>query len=104
MLNYPRPLHDRILVRRDPPKDTSDSGLLHLPENTLWRGDKATVLAVGPGKKTDQGTRKPMSVEVGQIVALPEYAGVEVRHEGVLLALITEDEILAILLDAHPAA
>lgn len=83
-------------MRRDPPADLSRGGIV-IPESAKWRGERATVLAVGPGKKNSDGSRKPMSVVPGDYVLLPEYAGVEHRVNGELLALITEDEIIAVL-------
>lgn len=92
------PMHDRFLVRRDPPPDLTKGGIV-IPESIKWRGDRGKVLAVGPGKKLDDGSRLPMSVKVGDTVMLPEYGGVEVNHDGELLSLMTEDEILGVLED-----
>lgn len=97
-----RPLHDQFLVKRTEPADVI--GLIVVPDTAKWRGDRGTVRAVGPGKKTEDGGRIPLTVQVGDVVMLPEYAGVEVRVDGELLALMREDDVLGILTaDAHAA-
>lgn len=85
-----RPIRDQVLVQRDPPPTAS--GLVLLPETVqAWRSNYGTALAVGPKART---------VKAGNRLFLPDLGGVEFRHEGVLLALFPEDDIIGVLPDA----
>lgn len=83
-----RPIRDKVLIRRDDPPSQTASGLF-IPESAQdWRSTEATVLAIGP---------KVHTVKVGDRVKLAPLGGVEIRDAGVLVALMPEDEILAVL-------
>lgn len=86
-----RPLRDQVIVRREAPP--AMAGTLHLPEaHQDWRGQYGRVEAVGPKVRT---------VVVGDRVLLPLYAGVEYRHEGDLIAMMPEDDILGVVPQAN---
>ena len=72
------------------------SGLV-LPDTAKEKPQRGTVLAVGPGRITDDGTVIPMSVEPGQSIVFSKYSGTEVRDGDEEHLLISERDILAIL-------
>ena len=92
-----RPLHDRVLVRRLEAQAQVASGL-YLPETAKEKPQTAQVVAVGPGRTTDEALI-PTTVKVGQKVLLGKYAGDEITLEGVKHVVVKESEILAILED-----
>lgn len=92
-----KPLGDRIIVEPLEQEEVTASGIV-LPEMAKEKPQRGTVLAVGPGKKDDNGNVIPMSVVVGDIVLYAKYGGADVRigsdqevliiHEGDLLAIV----------------
>jgi chaperonin GroES len=66
-----RPLHDKILVKRDEPETRTASGIF-LPESSVEKLNEAKVLAVGPGALDKKGNRLPMGVTVGDRVLIPQ--------------------------------
>lgn len=92
-----RPLHDKILVRRDEAESQTASGI-YLPESSKDRPKTGTVEAVGDGKlNTDTGKRIPLSIKKGDRVIFTSYAGTEIKLEGDELLIMSEDEILAVI-------
>jgi chaperonin GroES len=90
-----RPLTDRIVVQHIEAPKKSPGGL------TLVSDDKgtpsnATVVAVGPGRVLDNGTRVRPEIETGQKVLVQAYAGTEVELDGVKYSIVREAEILAV--------
>jgi chaperonin GroES len=82
-----RPLGDRIVVRRMASEEKTAGGIL-LPDAAKKKPQKGKVLAVGPGRLTKSGTRKPLQVKEGDVVYFTSWAGDEYRERG------REDEIL----------
>lgn len=92
-----RPLHDKILVRRDEAQAQTDSGIF-LPESSKDRPKTGVIEAVGDGKlNTETGDRIPLSVKKGDRVIFSSYAGTEIKLDGDELLIMSEDEILAII-------
>lgn len=92
-----RPLHDKILVRRDEAQTKTDSGIF-LPETSKDKPKTGTVHAVGDGAlNTDTGERIPLSVRKGDKVIFSSYAGTEIKLDGHDLLIMSEDEILAVI-------
>lgn len=92
-----RPLHDKILVRRDEALDRTDSGI-YLPEASKDKPKTGVIEAVGDGKlNTETGERIPLTVKKGDRVIFTSYAGTEVKLEDDELLIMGEDEILAII-------
>ena len=78
-----------MIIKRDEPPAQTASGLLFIPESAQdWRGERGTVLAIGP---------KVHTVKVGDRVLIPALGGVEVRDEGVLVGIWPEDDIFAVI-------
>lgn len=66
-----------------------------MPESNISKANEGEVLAVGPGLTTREGTKIPVSVNVGDKVLLPEYGGLQLKLDGEELFLFRNDEILA---------
>lgn len=92
------PLLDRVLVERIVAPTKSAGGVL-LPESAVPKVNEGVVLAVGPGRRTKDGTLLPPSVKEGDKVLLPEYGGALVKMDNKELFLFRDEEILGILSD-----
>jgi len=91
-----RPLHDRVLVKRINPEAKSAGGII-IPDSAKDKPQEAEVIAVGNGKSLDNGTCRPMSVQVGDRVLFGKYTGDEVKLDGEEHVVLREEDILAIL-------
>lgn len=91
-----QPLHDHLVVDRVPPEDRI--GLIVVPDKAKERPRIATVLAIGPGKKRDDGRRMPMAdVQVGDRVLIDKWAGHEIKLQGETVVIISDDDLHAVL-------
>lgn len=92
-----RPLHDKILVKRDEAQTKTDSGIF-LPETSKDKPKTGTIEAVGTGAlNTDTGERIPLSVKKGDKVIFSSYSGTEIKLDGTDLLIMSEDDILAVI-------
>jgi chaperonin GroES len=91
-----RPLHDRILARRIVAQDTTKGGLF-IPDNAKEKPLEAIVIAVGSGKRLDNGTVHAISVKAGDKILIGKYTGSEVKLDGQDHIIVTEDDVLAVL-------
>ena len=91
-----KPLHDKILVERDEAETQTASGI-YLPESSKEKPIHGTVVAVGPGKRLENGTRAQMSVSKGDTVVYSQYAGTEVEVKGVEHLILRESELLGVI-------
>ena len=91
-----RPLGDRVVVKPAAREETTRSGLV-LPDTSTERPQRGEVLAVGPGRVTDEGTRLAMEVKVGDTVLFAKYAGTEFKLEDEELLILAERDVLAIV-------
>lgn len=92
-----RPLHDKILVRRDEAQTKTESGIF-LPEGSKDRPKTGTIQAVGTGAlNTDTGERIPLSVKKGDKIIFSSYAGTEIKLNDEELLIMSEDDILAVI-------
>ncbi|CAN1562254.1 GroS Co-chaperonin GroES (HSP10) [Burkholderiaceae bacterium] len=91
-----RPLHDRVIVKRLDNERTTASGIV-IPESAAEKPDQGEVLAVGPGKQTEDGKVLKMDVKVGDKVLFGKYAGQTVKVDGEEVLVIREEEILAVV-------
>ena len=92
-----RPLHDRVIVKRLDNERKTASGIV-IPDSAAENPDQGEVLAVGPGKKTEEGKILPPDVKVGDKVLFGKYAGQSVKVDGDEVLVIREEEILAVIL------
>jgi chaperonin GroES len=91
-----KPLEDRVLVKPAEPETRTASGL-YLPETSKEKPVKGKVVAVGPGKRLDNGKRAEMSVKNGDTVVYGKYAGTEVEIKGVKHLILRESELLGVI-------
>ncbi|GAB4551239.1 MAG: co-chaperone GroES [Phycisphaerales bacterium] len=91
-----KPLEDRVLVKPAEQASVTESGL-YLPESSKERPVRGTVVAVGPGKRLDNGKRAEMSVKKGDTVVYGKYAGTEVEIKGDEHLILRESELLGIV-------
>ena len=90
-----RPLHDRVLVRRLIGAEISSGGII-IPNESMDSPDEGEVVAVGNGRRLDNGSVLPLDVKVGNIVYFSPYCGVDVEVDGEDFLIMNEDNILAI--------
>jgi chaperonin GroES len=90
------PLNDKIVVKRLEAEEKTAGGIV-LPDSAKEKPRQGEVLAVGAGKRLDNGQRAPFQVKVGDRVLFTSYAGTEVNVEGQERLIMTEDDILAIV-------
>jgi chaperonin GroES len=89
-----KPLDDRVVVTRTE-AETKTSGGIFLPENAKEKPTQGKVLAVGPGKLLDNGTRSTPSVAANDIILFGKYSGTEITVDGVEVIILRESDILA---------
>lgn len=91
------PLGDRVLVQPLSAEEKTTSFGIVLPDSTKEKPEQGTVIAVGPGKRTDEGKMLPVSVKAGDKVLFSKYGYDEVKVDGVEYYIIAEGNILAVL-------
>ncbi|RCS57481.1 co-chaperone GroES [Parvibium lacunae] len=91
-----RPLHDRVIVKRLDNERKTASGIV-IPDSATEKPDQGEVLAVGPGKKTEDGKVLPVDLKVGDRVLFGKYAGQTVKVEGDELLVMREEDIMAVV-------
>jgi chaperonin GroES len=91
-----KPLQDRILVKRSEEKETKKGGII-IPDTAKEKPQEAEVIAVGPGKVTEDGKRQPMSVKVGDKILFGKYSGSEVKLGDEEYLIMREEDVLGIL-------
>jgi chaperonin GroES len=92
-----QPLGDRVVVEREQASEKTAGGIV-LPDTAKDKPQKGKVLAVGEGRVTKDGKRKPLQVKVGDTVLFTSYAGDEFKLEGdQKVLLMREDDILAVI-------
>ena len=91
-----RPLHDRVLVKRVEQEEQVRGGII-IPDTAKEKPQEAEVIAVGPGKLSDEGKRAPMDVQAGDRVLMGKYSGSEIKIDGNDYVILREDEILAVV-------
>ena len=91
-----RPLADRILVRRIEEKETIRGGII-IPDTAKEKPQEGEVVAVGPGRLTEDGKRIAMEVKKGDRILIGKYSGTDVKIDGTEYTIIREDDVLGIL-------
>ncbi len=90
------PLSDRVVVRPTPGEETTKSGIV-IPDTAKEKPQEGTIVAVGPGRVLDDGTREQMDVTTGDKVLYAKYAGTEFKIDGEELMIISHKDILAVV-------
>ena len=91
-----QPLGDRVVVKPTPREEMTKSGIV-LPDTAKERPQEGTILAVGPGRTLDDGSREPMEVSEGQKVLFQKYAGTEFKLDDEELLILSQKDVLAII-------
>ncbi|MEM9101223.1 MAG: co-chaperone GroES [Pseudomonadota bacterium] len=90
-----RPLHDRVIVRRMEEENKSAGGIV-LPDSAKEKPSRGEVVAVGSGRRLDNGEVASLDVKVGDEILFGKYAGTEVKVQDDDLLVLKEDEIMAV--------
>ena len=90
------PLADRLVVR-PVQKEEMTKGGIYLPDTAKEKPQEGEIVAVGPGKMTDDGKRIPMEVKVGDRVIYSKYGGSEIKMDGEEYLMMKEDDVLAVI-------
>src|SRR5881275_3228803 len=91
-----KPLEDRILVQANEAETTTASGIV-IPDTAKEKPQEGTVMAVGPGRFDDKGTRIPVDVKVGDTVIFSKYGGTEVKYGGEEYLVLSARDVLAVI-------
>ena len=91
-----RPLHDRLLIQRLSEEEKTAGGI-YIPETAKEKPQEGCVVAVGSGRKTDDGKVIPLEVKSGDQILFSKYAGTELKLKGEEYLMIREDDVLGII-------
>jgi chaperonin GroES len=91
-----RPLGDRVVVRSTPGDEKTKSGIV-IPDTAKEKPQEGVILAVGPGRVLDDGTREPMDLKTGDTVLYAKYAGTEFKLDDDELVIISHKDVLAVI-------
>jgi chaperonin GroES len=98
-----RPLYDRVVVKRVENKGDMMQGGLHIPDSAKEKPQEGEVMAIGKGKRLEDGELVALDVQVGDHILFGKYSGSEIRLDGIEYMIMREDDILGIL-DTQPVA
>jgi len=91
-----RPLGDRVVIRPTPREEMTKSGIV-LPDTATEKPQEGSIVSAGPGRLTDEGSREPMDVKVGDKVLYARYAGTELKIDGDEFLIVSQKDILAVV-------
>jgi len=91
-----RPLHDRIVVKREEEKEVKKGGII-IPDSAKEKPQEGKVIAVGNGKVNDEGKKIPLDVKAGDKILFGKYSGSEVKLDDEEYVIMKEDDVLAII-------
>ena len=91
-----RPLSDRIVVKRIEENETTRSGII-IPDSAQEKPQEAEVVAVGPGKRLEDGKIVALDVKVGDRILFGKYSGSEIKVDGEDFTIMREDEVFGVL-------
>jgi len=98
-----RPLYDRVVVKRVEDKEAAMQGGLYIPDSAKEKPQEGEVVAIGKGKRLDDGKLVALDVQVGDRILFGKYSGSDIKLDGEEYMIMREDEILGIL-DKQPVA
>jgi len=93
-----RPLNDRILVQRVEHEEMTKGGII-IPETAKEKQAEALVVAVGPGKRSDDGSRQAVPVKTGDRVLFGKYSGTDVKLNNEDYLILRAEDVLAVIED-----
>jgi chaperonin GroES len=91
-----RPLHDRVIVKRLAQEETSKGGII-IPDNAKEKPQEGKVVAVGPGRRADDGKIVPPDVEKGDRILFAKYSGTDVELDGEEHLILQENDIFGVI-------
>jgi chaperonin GroES len=91
-----RPLYDRIVIKRIEEKETVKGGII-IPDTAKEKPQEGEVVAIGQGKRLEDGKLIPLDVKVGDRILFGKYSGSEIKLDGEELLIIREDEVLGVI-------
>lgn len=91
-----KPLHDRVIVKPEAPETTTPSGIV-LPDSAQEKPLRGRVVAVGPGKRLDNGRIAPVDLKPKETVLYGKYAGTEVTLNGEEYVILRAEDVLAVV-------
>ena len=91
-----RPLHDRIIVRRDEEGEQQRGGII-IPDTAKEKPQRGTVIAVGNGTLKEGGMRVPLDVQAGDVILFGKYTSQDIKVDGEEYLIMREDEVLAVI-------
>jgi len=97
-----RPLYDRLVIKRVEEQETVKGGII-IPDSAKEKPQEGEVMAVGNGKRLDDGKLVALDVKVGDRILFGKYSGSEIKLDGEEYIIMREDEVLGVL-DAAPKA
>ncbi len=97
-----RPLYDRIVVKRVEEQETVRGGII-IPDSAKEKPQEGEVVAVGNGKRLENGSLVPLDVKAGDRILFGKYSGSDIKLDGEEYMIMREDEVLGVL-DAAPKA
>ena len=89
-----KPLNNRVVVEPSDEAEEMSAGGIYIPDTAKEKPQEGTIVAVGPGKLSDNGNRVPMEVAVGDTVVYSKYSGTEYNEGGTEYLVIREDDVL----------
>jgi chaperonin GroES len=94
-----RPLYDRIVVKRIEEQETAKGGII-IPDTAKEKPQQGEVVAVGKGKRLEDGKVVPLDVQAGNRILFGKYSGSEIKLDGEELLIMREDDVLGVIEDA----
>jgi len=91
-----RPLYDRLVVRRIEQKESIQNGII-IPDTAKEKPQEAEVMAVGRGKRLEDGSVVSLDVKVGDRILFGKYSGSDIKLDGQEYLILREDEVLGVL-------
>ena len=89
-----KPLGNRVVVQPNEDDEQVSSGGIYIPDTAKEKPQEGTIVAAGPGRVTDDGSRVPMEIAVGDTVVYSKYAGTEYKEGDIEYLVLREDDIL----------
>jgi chaperonin GroES len=91
-----RPLHDRVLVERVESEEKTAGGII-LPDSAKEKPQQGKIIAVGEGKRAEDGKLIPLQLKVGDSILFGKYSGSEIKVEGIEYLIMREEDVLGIV-------
>ncbi|MBN2483301.1 MAG: co-chaperone GroES [Candidatus Omnitrophica bacterium] len=91
-----KPLGDRVVVKRSEEKEKTKGGIL-LPDTAKERPQEGKIVAIGEGRKTDEGKIVPLTLKVGDTILYGKYSGTEITVDEEEYLIMREDDVLAVI-------